>query len=53
MDIDKVVDILFLGMVLGACFAIALLKGMGYRKPPEETPGPLSADPKQSNRGKP
>ncbi len=35
VDSDKVFDIFFLGMVVGACFAIALLRKMGYRKPPE------------------
>ncbi len=53
MDIDKVVDIFFLGMVVGACFAVALLRKMGYRKQPDETPGHVPEDSNQAKRGQP
>ena len=35
MDLDKALDILFLGMVIGACFAVAMLRKLGYRKQPD------------------
>ncbi len=48
MDIDKVFDIFFLGMVVGACFAVALLRKMGYRKQPDAEPsGQAPANSKQ------